>query len=36
MWVSGIQGGMKVIIVGQSFVTDGEHVVAVPEGEKRA
>jgi len=34
MWVSGIGSGIEVITVGQSFVTDGEHVVAV--GNKRA
>jgi multidrug efflux system membrane fusion protein len=36
MWVSGIESGMSVITVGQSFVTDGEHVVAVRGGDKRA
>ena len=36
MWVSGIDSGATVITVGQSFVTDGERVVAVPEGANRA
>ena len=29
MWVSGLPDNLTVITVGQSFVTDGEHVVAV-------
>jgi multidrug efflux system membrane fusion protein len=36
MWVSGIGGGTDVITVGQSFVTEGEHVVAVRDGGKHA
>ncbi|HEY5047882.1 MAG TPA: efflux RND transporter periplasmic adaptor subunit [Rhizomicrobium sp.] len=36
MWVSGIDSGLSVITVGQSFVNEGEHVMPVPEGSKRA
>jgi multidrug efflux system membrane fusion protein len=35
MWVSGIEGGTTVITVGQSFVTEGERVVAVRDGGTR-
>lgn len=30
LWVSGIETGMRVIVQGQDFVKDGEHVEAVP------
>jgi len=36
MWVSGLAGGMMVITVGQLYVSDGERVIVVPQGDKRA
>lgn len=36
MWVSGLGNGLSVITVGQSFVSDGEHVLAVADRGKRA
>jgi multidrug efflux system membrane fusion protein len=36
MWVSGLGNGMTVITVGQLYVSDGERVIVVPEGNRRA
>jgi multidrug efflux system membrane fusion protein len=36
MWVSGLSNGMTVITVGQLYVSDGERVIVVPEGNRRA
>jgi multidrug efflux system membrane fusion protein len=34
MWISGLPNGTTVITVGQEFVNDGEHVLAVKTGAK--